>query len=47
MLLSLKLRLDREAMSARLGDGSSLLNADCTLRIAQGQHLVSGEINKD
>ena len=46
MLLSLKLRLDREAMAARPGDGSSLVSADCTLRIAQGQMLVSGEINK-
>ena len=49
MLLSLKLRLDREAMLARpgTGDGSSLISVDCTLSIAQGQMPVSREINKD
>ena len=48
MLLSLKLRLDREEMSvARPGTGSSLVNVDCTLSIAQGQMMVSRDINKD
>ena len=49
MLLSLKLRLDREEMTARpgTGNGSSLVNVDCTLSIAQGQMMVSRYINKD
>ena len=50
MLLSLKLRLDREEMSVArpgTGNGSSLVNVDCTLSIAQGQMMVSRDINKD
>ena len=36
-------------MSARpgTGNGSSLVNVDCTLSIAQGQMMVSRDINED